>query len=74
MHTFLDLVYIDYVWEKVWNCCMYNKCMGLPYYFLEYSRPSINPLPRILVLQAHDKAAMLGVKTIDFFLKEFTWK
>ena len=52
--------------------CIINV-WGLPYYFLEYSRPSINPLPRILVLQPHDKA-MLGVKTIEFFLKEFTWK
>ena len=28
----------------------------------------------ILGLQPRDKVAMLGVNTIEFFLKEFTWK
>ena len=28
----------------------------------------------ILGLQPHDKAAMLGVKTKEYFLEEFTWK
>ena len=29
---------------------------------------------RILGLQPRDKAAMLGVKTKEYFLEEFTWK
>ena len=28
----------------------------------------------ILGLQPRDKAAMLGVKTVEFFLEEFAWK
>ena len=28
----------------------------------------------LLGLQPRDKAAMLGVNTIEFFLEEFTWK
>ena len=28
----------------------------------------------ILGLQQRDKAAMLGVNTIELFLEEFTWK
>ena len=28
----------------------------------------------ILGLQPRDKAAMLGVKTKEYFLEEFTWK
>ena len=30
--------------------------------------------PSILGLQPRDKAAMLGVKTKEYFLEEFTWK
>ena len=31
-------------------------------------------LTKILGLQPRDKAAMLGVKTKEYFLEEFTWK
>ena len=30
--------------------------------------------PSILGLQPHGKVAMLGVKTKEYFLEEFTWK
>ena len=27
-HTCFDSIHMNYLWEKVWNCCMHNKCMG----------------------------------------------
>ena len=38
------------------------------------STPLLSVFIPILDLQPRDKAAMLGVNTIDFFLEEFTWK
>ena len=35
---------------------------------------SKNVKKAILGLQPRDKAAMLGVKTKEYFLEEFTWK
>ena len=55
------------------------KLIALPAYFSSFPKENAfqsleEKLWTILGLQPRDKAAMLGVKTKEYFLKEFTWK
>ena len=69
-------------WSSQIETKTYNWLVYLTY-VVHASLPSVETVPvfrsseqtqRILGLQPGDKAAMLGVNTIEFLLWEFTWK
>ena len=68
-------VFFDVIWEKELERVIENKRDE----FCRKKNMNIQSRcetigPFILGLQPRDKAAMLGVKTKEYFLEEFTWK
>ena len=64
-------------WSFLWNCTFLGMVWSLPP--AQGSRPKelvykAQNTITILGLRPRDKVAMLGVKTVEVFLKEFTWK
>ena len=66
----LEALCVQYIESSI---CQENVLVALD----SAARLQLDPLKvqtLILGLQPSDKAAMLGVKTKEYFLEEFTWK